>query len=112
MHHRPLTLAALLLVPVLGFAQDVNDSTEKAMKAVGAKIAPYIARIETTGGQEAVWGSRDPRKKDGADVLFRRGTGATTGLVVDANGYIITSSFNFIGKPTELLVCCKGAGHH
>ena len=108
MHHRPLTLAALLLVPVLGFAQDVNDSTEKAMKAVGAKIAPYIARIETTGGQEAVWGSRDPRKKDGADVLFRRGTGATTGLVVDANGYIITSSFNFIGKPTDIFVTVPG----
>ncbi|WP_020472854.1 PDZ domain-containing protein [Zavarzinella formosa] len=108
MHHRKYSLFTLLLIPAFGLAQDINDSTEKAMKAVGAKNAPFIARIETTGGQEAVWGSKDPRKKDGGDVLFRRGTGATTGLVVDANGFIMTSSFNFIGKPTDIFVTVPG----
>ena len=109
---RKFSLLAALLLPALAAAQDINDATEKAMKAAGAKCAPFVARIETTGGSEAVWTSRDPRKKDGGgdggNVIFRRGTGATTGLVVDANGYIITSSFNFIGKPTDIFVTVPG----
>ena len=51
------------------FAQDVNDATEKAMKAAAAKVAPSIVRIETTGGAEAIWGSG----RKGPEVMFRRG---------------------------------------
>jgi serine protease Do len=102
MFHR--ILPALLLLAECGYAQDVNDSTEKAMKDAAAKVAPSIARIETTGGAEAIWGSG----RKGPEVMFRRGTGATTGLVVDPNGYVITSSFNFIGKPTDIFVTVPG----
>ena len=98
------TLPALLLFAAGAFAQDVNDATEKAMKAAAAKVAPTIARIETTGGAEAIWGSG----RKGPEVMFRRGTGATTGLVVDPNGYIITSTFNFVGKPTDIFVTVPG----
>jgi serine protease Do len=98
------TLPALFLFTAGAFAQDVNDDTEKAMKAAAAKVAPTIARIETTGGAEAIWGSG----RKGPEVMFRRGTGATTGLVVDANGYVITSSFNFVGKPTDIFVTVPG----
>lgn len=99
------TLPALLLV-VAGSAsaQDVNDATEKAMKEAAAKAAPSIARIETSGGAEAIWGSG----RKGPEVMFRRGVGASTGLVVDPNGYILTSSFNFIGKPTDIFVTVPG----
>jgi serine protease Do len=86
------------------FAQSVNDETEKAMKAVAAKLAPSIARIDTSGGQDAVWAA-GPK---GPNVAFRRGTGSTTGLVVDADGYVITSSFNFVGKPTDIFVTVPG----
>jgi serine protease Do len=99
-------IASLLLLPAILSAQDINDATERAMKDAAAKVAPSIARIETSGGQEAVWGVRDPRK--GSEVLFRRGTGSTTGLVVDPAGYVITSSFNFIGKPTDIFVTVPG----
>jgi S1-C subfamily serine protease/dienelactone hydrolase len=86
------------------YAQDINDATEKAMKEVGAKVAPSIARIETSGGAEAIWGAG----RKGPEVMFRRGVGASTGLVVDPNGYIITSTFNFVGKPTDIFVTVPG----
>src|SRR5262245_48311285 len=96
--------ALLLLVAVTAYAQDVNDSTEKAMKDAAAKVAPSIARIETSGGSEAVWGSG----RKGAEVMFRRGVGSSSGLVVDPDGYILTSSFNFVGKPTDIFVTVPG----
>lgn len=98
------TLPVLLLAAAGACAQDVNDATEKAMKEAAAKVAPSIARIETSGGAEAIWGSG----RKGPEVMFRRGVGASTGLVVDPNGYIITSAFNFIGKPTDIFVTVPG----
>jgi S1-C subfamily serine protease/dienelactone hydrolase len=99
------TLAALLSFGAVGaIAQDVNDATEKAMKEAAAKVAPSIARIETSGGAEAIWGAG----RKGPEVMFRRGVGASTGLVVDSNGYIITSTFNFVGKPTDIFVTVPG----
>jgi serine protease Do len=35
---------------------------------------------------------------------FTVGSGPTTGLVVSADGYVISSSFNFVSKPTSILV--------
>ena len=54
-------------------------------------MAPAVVRIETVGGLERV-----------GQVLF--GAGPTTGLVVDPAGYIISSAFNFVNKPTSILV--------
>ena len=36
------------------------------------------------------------------NVLF--GTGPTTGLVIDPQGYIVSSAFNFVNKPASILV--------
>ena len=98
---RRILPALFLFIPTSAFAQDVNEETKKAMKAAALKAAPAIARIETSGGSEAVWGANK-------DVMFRRGTGATTGLVVDPAGYVITSTFNFIGKPSDIFVTVPG----
>lgn len=98
------TLPALLLLAAGAFAQDVNDATEKAMKDAAAKVAPSVARIETSGGAEAIWGAG----RKGPEVMFRRGVGASTGLVVDPGGYVITSTFNFVGKPTDIFVTVPG----
>jgi S1-C subfamily serine protease/predicted esterase len=98
------TLPALLLIAAGAYAQDVNDATEKAMKDAATKVAPSIARIETSGGAEAIWGAG----RKGPEVMFRRGVGASTGVVVDPDGYIITSTFNFIGKPTDIFVTVPG----
>jgi len=98
-------LAVLVLaLPGIAHAQiDINEETEKAMKAAAAKVAASVVRIETSGGQDIiVWTDR----ASGAPI--RKVAGPTTGLVVDADGYIITSSFNFANKPTSIFVAIPG----
>lgn len=107
--NRPVTFcltALLLALPRAAFAQpDINEETEKAMKAAAAKVAASVVRIETSGGQDIiVWTDR----ATGAPI--RKVVGPTTGVVVDADGYIISSSFNFINKPTDIFVTVPGKG--
>jgi S1-C subfamily serine protease/predicted esterase len=88
----------MLLLPlcVLALADDFEVLHEKAVKAAVAKVAPSIVQIETTGGTEQT------------DSAVRGGTGPTTGLVVAADGYIITSSFNFTNRPAAIFVGVPG----
>src|SRR5580704_5096904 len=100
-----LAVAVSFLLPLGVKAQDVNEETEKSMKAAAAKVAPSVVRIETSGGQDMiVWTDR----ATGAPI--RKVAGPTTGLVVDADGYVVTSSFNFINKPTDIFVTVPGKG--
>ncbi|QDT99144.1 PDZ domain-containing protein [Gimesia aquarii] len=64
---------------------------ERAFKQAAAFVNPSIVRIETVGGQDRV----------GKIVT---GTGPTSGVIVSKDGLIISSAFNFIGKPTSILV--------
>src|SRR5262249_34971278 len=64
---------------------------EQAMKAAVARVAPAVVRIETVGGLERI-----------GKLLV--GTGPTTGLVVSADGYVVSSAFNFANKPDSILV--------
>ncbi|WP_010585180.1 PDZ domain-containing protein [Schlesneria paludicola] len=64
---------------------------EQAFKHAAAFAGPSVVRIETVGGLEQV-----------DDVLL--GNGPTSGVVVSADGYIVTSSFNFISKPASIMV--------
>ncbi|MGA2617777.1 MAG: PDZ domain-containing protein [Thermoguttaceae bacterium] len=70
---------------------DLESLEQQALAAAAQRVAPSVVRIETVGGLERVEG-----------VLF--GTGPTTGLVVDPQGYIVSSAFNFINKPASILV--------
>lgn len=96
--HLSVGIAVVLLAltatsPILAQAQpsDLEAREEQAFKQVAALVAPSLVRIETVGGLERV-----------EQILT--GTGPTTGLVVSPDGYIITSSFNFISKPASILV--------
>ncbi len=64
---------------------------EQAFKQAAALADPSVVRIETVGGLERL-----------DDVLL--GTGPTTGVVVSTDGFIISSSFNFVSKPASILV--------
>lgn len=103
MYRVPSLLAcfALLAAPAAAQPPDVNAGIEAAMKASIAKVGPAIVKIETAGGLEIASGGKGPPAK-GKSIAV--GTGATTGLVVDAEGYVITSSFNFANKPTDIFV--------
>jgi len=62
-----------------------------AIQTAVTAAEPSIVRIETVGGVDLV-----------GDVLT--GTGPTTGVVVRADGYIITSRFNFLSNPSSVMV--------
>ena len=64
---------------------------ERAFKQAAAFINPSIVRIETVGGQDRVG-------------KLITGTGPTSGVIVSRDGLIISSAFNFIGKPSSILV--------
>ena len=68
-----------------------EDSLAEAIREAVAKISPRLVRIDTIGGYERV---------DGESA----NEGATTGLLMDAEGHILTSSFNFLHEPSTILV--------
>jgi len=97
--------AALVVSPVWSQDSDINAANEKAMKEAAARVAPCIVRIETSGGQDTiVW--VDPATRQ----PIRKVVGPTTGVAVDADGYVITSTFNFANKPTDIFVAVQGKG--
>jgi serine protease Do len=102
MMRRLITLTLLVSLAPATRADDPFAATEAAMKAAAEKVAPCVVKIETTGGTEVVGG---PSAMAGGT---RKGVGPTTGLVVAADGYVVTSSFNFANKPTDVFVTIPG----
>lgn len=92
-HRMIIALAAISLSSLTAFAADgkLEALEELAFKQAAALVDPSLVRIETVGGLEQV-----------GEVLL--GTGPTSGLVVSEDGFIISSSFNFISKPASILV--------
>lgn len=72
--------------------EDIELLEQQAFRAAVERVAPSVVRIETVGGLQRV-----------GKLLF--GTGPTTGLVVDRQGYIVSSAFNFVNRPDSILVC-------
>ena len=72
-------------------SRELEESEERAFKQAVSQVAPSLVRIETVGGLDQVQN-------------FLLGNGATTGVVVSADGYVISSSFNFLSKPASILV--------
>jgi serine protease Do len=93
------------LVPAALRADDLDELQEQTIKAAVRKIAPCVVQIETQGGTELV--SAGPRLP-GAPPGIRLGAGPTTGLIVHADGYVISSAFNFANKPQSILVAVPG----
>ncbi len=86
-----VTLFGGLVTPLLAQAPDVEALEEAAFKAATAIADPSIVQIQTIGGLDVV-----------GELIA--GTGPTTGVVVSADGEIITSSFNFASKPSSIIV--------
>ncbi|MDA0832535.1 MAG: PDZ domain-containing protein [Planctomycetota bacterium] len=73
------------------FESDLEDMEERAFQAAAAMAQPSMVRIETVGGIEVVDNILTP-------------TGPTTGVVASADGYVLSSAFNFISKPASIVV--------
>ena len=104
-----LATAAALAVHVVARAGDsppVNESgaslreaQSAAFRAALQNVAPALVRIETIGGAMPVEQTTTPEGETIAASGFRQADGPTTGLICSADGYILTSSFNFVRDP-------------
>src|SRR5207253_11404701 len=95
------------------------------VRAAVSRIAPSIVTIETVGGAQPN-GEQPPasrpsgmeppgrggRQRHGQQPGFRVADGPTTGLIWSADGWIISSSFNFVRNPivTTVLIADRGSG--
>jgi serine protease Do len=71
----------------------------KVFRAAVERIKPCLVTIEAFGGI----GPSAGNAKRGSSIS-QPGDGPTTGLVISSDGYIITSTFNFIRKPPIITV--------
>jgi S1-C subfamily serine protease len=91
-------LVTVVCVGPAAAQEDLNEQLAKMVKDAVRKAAPSVVQIATSGGSDVV--VTDPKK----GTIFRKALGPTTGVVVDPDGYIITSSYNFANNPTGILV--------
>ncbi len=94
-------VACVGLTALLGLADTLDELQQKAIKAAAKNVAPSIVQIETSGGTDLVVAG--PR-----GVPIRKAAGPTTGVVVGADGYVISSAFNFANKPSNITVRVPG----
>ncbi len=103
-----LTAALLALATPTRAADDLETLREQAIKTALKKVSPSVVTIETSGGTDIiVVGPANPRG-GGGGAKIRKGTGPTTGLIVSADGYVITSAFNFANNPSSIFVSVAG----
>ncbi|MCK6486044.1 MAG: PDZ domain-containing protein [Phycisphaerae bacterium] len=90
----------------------LDRARAEAVRAAVARVAPAIVTIETVGGAQPLpefAGGPGPGPR-GGEPSFRVADGPTTGLVWSADGYIITSAFNFVRNPTIATVVLPDDG--
>ncbi|HEX5269221.1 MAG TPA: PDZ domain-containing protein, partial [Gemmataceae bacterium] len=94
-------LACLALCALFVTADGLDDLQQKAIKAAAKNVAASVVQIETSGGTDIVVAG--PR-----GGTIRKAAGPTTGVVVGADGYVISSAFNFVNKPSNITVRVPG----
>src|SRR3990172_1519969 len=90
------SVACSLLGILLSAASAVAGETlasqeEAAVRAAVAKVADSVVQIRTIGGLNEVDRTLLP-------------DGPTTGLVISADGWIVSSAFNFVQQPASIMV--------
>jgi serine protease Do len=104
----PALALVLLFLAASAPGQDSSSSTPgvhlapQAFREATAKVRPSIVRIEGFGGVASA--------KTGGYAA--PGEGPTTGLVISADGYIITSTFNFLRQPPVITIVRADGQRH
>ena len=70
--------------------------TSKAFRAASEKARPWLVTIESFGGVSTVQGR--------IGGIRKQGEGNTTGIVISKDGYILTSTFNFVQRPPIITI--------
>ena len=100
---KPLLAVALLGLLTLPVAaqESLDELQEQAIKNAAKAVAPSVVQIETSGGADVI--SAGPR-----GGIIRKASGPTTGVVVGAEGYVMSSAFNFSNKPSSIVIRIPG----
>jgi serine protease Do len=115
----PAVALALLLLSALGtptiWAQEpppaqgpqadgaqLCRAQQEVFRAALRTVAPSIVRIETIGGALPVEPAGAPGAPPAAVPGFRQADGPTTGVICTDDGYILTSSINFLRDPAVI----------
>ena len=75
----------------------------KAFRAAADKVLPSVVTIESIGGVAISPGAK-AGKRTRSSGISKPGEGPTTGLILSEDGYIVTSTFNFLKKPPIITV--------
>ncbi|MFP6751662.1 MAG: PDZ domain-containing protein [Pirellulaceae bacterium] len=86
-----LLFSPLSLAPGQQEEPSLDSQEQLAIHRAVTIASPSVVRIETIGGLEQI-----------GQLLL--GDGPTSGVVVSADGYILSSAFNFVRQPTSILV--------
>ena len=74
-----------------------NLLAPKAFRAASARVMPSLVMIESFGGVSG-------GKRGQMQGIRMPGEGPTTGVIISSDGYIVTSTFNFLKKPPIITV--------
>ena len=80
------------------------QSTSAMFRTAAAKVEPSLVTIESWGGVGAQAGE--------IGGIRKQGEGNTTGVVISPDGYIITSTFNFVTRPPIVIVVTNDNQRH
>lgn len=85
-----IALECLVFSFLLAEPEEVLRLRGEAVRQAVASVSRSLVRLETTGGAERVGG-------------FYRGAGPATGIVIDRDGWIVSSLFFFADKPSGIV---------
>ncbi len=95
------------------FAQQNLRDAEQLIERARQTAQRYVVRIDTVGGVQPASpvatrhqeGDEEPDQfRDSLGSAFQVAEGPTTGIIYSADGFIITSSINFIREPSVITV--------
>ena len=92
-------LLALLASTCNAAESSLVELEQRALRAAVDSVADSVVQIRTVGGLDRV----------GRTLLSQ---GPTSGLIVSADGYIVSSAYNFAGEPTSILVELSDGKQH
>jgi len=107
-----IVLAAWAVLPAGAQKSEARSSTDLALarrqqfvfqNAIEV-VSPAIVRIDTIGGAQPVRREMNAMQQQRVTAGFRQADGPTTGVIWSDDGYIITSSFNFVRDPVVITV--------
>jgi serine protease Do len=110
---RPVLFVMVIAAVSTAQAEDAERYAPRAFRAAMAKVLPSVVTIETYGsgaGGPVAAPKPKPKPRRGRGrprrigALSRPGEGPTTGLVISAEGHILTSTFNFLRRPGIITV--------